>query len=378
VSDRIEKLGMPKWGLSMTEGTVIAWLVEEGAELAVGDEVAEVETEKINGVVESPAAGLLRRRVAAAGDVVPVGGLLGVVADAAVPDGDIDRFVEEFQASFVPEEAEEEAGPAPETVAVEAGNLRFMRQGEDGEPLVLLHGFGGDLNNWLFTAPALAGQHVVYALDLPGHGGSTKDVGSGDLDFLAGAVEQFLDSQELGRVHLAGHSLGGLVAASLALAAPERVGSLALVASAGLGEEINREYIEGFIAAERRRELKPVLELLFADPGLVTRQLVDDVLKYKRIDGVDEALRAIAGKLFGQGGQRVVIAGRLPELEVPLLVVWGREDRIIPAAHTERAPEGAEVHVLDGQGHSPHMEAAGDFNRIVEGFLATAEARTGP
>lgn len=378
MSDRIEKLGMPKWGLSMTEGTVIAWLVEEGAELAVGDEVAEVETEKINGVVESPTAGLLRRRVAAVGDVVPVGGLLGVVADAAVPDGDIDRFVEEFQASFVPEEAEEEAGPAPETVAVEAGNLRFMRQGEDGEPLVLLHGFGGDLNNWLFTAPALAGQHVVYALDLPGHGGSTKDVGSGDLDFLAGAVEQFLDSQELGRVHLAGHSLGGLVAASLALAAPERVGSLALVASAGLGEEINREYIEGFIAAERRRELKPVLELLFADPGLVTRQLVDDVLKYKRIDGVDEALRAIAGKLFGQGGQRVVIAGRLPELEVPLLVVWGREDRIIPAAHTERAPEGAEVHVLDGQGHSPHMEAAGDFNRIVEGFLATAEARTGP
>ena len=378
MSDRIEKLGMPKWGLSMTEGTVIAWLVEVGAELAVGDEVAEVETEKINGVVESPTAGLLRRRVAAVGDVVPVGGLLGVVADAAVPDGDIDRFVEEFQASFVPEEAEEEAGPAPETVAVEAGNLRFMRQGEDGEPLVLLHGFGGDLNNWLFTAPALAGQHVVYALDLPGHGGSTKDVGSGDLDFLAGAVEQFLDSQELGRVHLAGHSLGGLVAASLALAAPERVGSLALVASAGLGEEINREYIEGFIAAERRRELKPVLELLFADPGLVTRQLVDDVLKYKRIDGVDEALRAIAGKLFGQGGQRVVIAGRLPELEVPLLVVWGREDRIIPAAHTERAPEGAEVHVLDGQGHSPHMEAAGDFNRIVEGFLETAEARTGP
>ena len=378
MSDRIEKLGMPKWGLSMTEGTVIAWLVEEGAELAVGDEVAEVETEKINGVVESPTAGLLRRRVAAVGDVVPVGGLLGVVADAAVPDGDIDRFVEEFQASFVPEEAEEEAGPAPETVAVEAGNLRFMRQGEDGEPLVLLHGFGGDLNNWLFTAPALAGQHVVYALDLPGHGGSTRDVGSGDLDFLAGAVEQFLDSQELGRVHLAGHSLGGLVAASVALAAPERVGSLALVASAGLGDEINREYIEGFIAAERRRELKPVLVLLFADPGLVTRQLVDDVLKYKRIDGVDEALRAIAGKLFGQGGQRVVIAGRLPELEVPLLVVWGREDRIIPAAHTERAPEGAEVHVLDGQGHSPHMEAAGDFNRIVEGFLATAEARTGP
>jgi pyruvate dehydrogenase E2 component (dihydrolipoamide acetyltransferase) len=378
MSGPIEKLGMPKWGLSMTEGRLVEWLVEEGAEVAVGDDVAEVETEKINGEVESPAAGILRRRVAAVGDVIPVGGLLGVIADADVPDADIDRFVEEFQAGFVPEEAEEEAGPAEETVAVEAGTLRFLRQGEEGEPLVLLHGFGGDLNNWLFTAPALAGRHVVYALDLPGHGGSSKDVGTGGVEFLVGAVLQFLDAQELRRVHLVGHSLGGLVAGRLALAAPERVASLALVASAGLGEEINSEYIEGFITAERRRELKPVLELLFADPDLVSRQLVDDVLKYKRIDGVDQALRAIAAEVYGEGGQRVVIGDRLAELDVPVLVVWGREDRIIPAAHAERAPEGAQVHVLDGRGHSPHMEAAGDFNRIMEGFLAAAGAPAGP
>ncbi len=370
MSDAVEKLGMPKWGLSMTEGTLLAWLVEEGAELAVGDEVAEVETEKINGVVESPVAGILRRRVAAVGDVVPVGGLLGAIADASVPDADVERFVDEFQASFVPEEAEE-AGPAPEKVAVEAGTLRFLRQGEGGEPLLLLHGFGGDLNNWLFTAPALAAERTVYALDLPGHGGSTKD-GPGDLDFLVGAARQFLDAQELERVHLVGHSLGGLIAARLALDAPERIASLTLVAGAGLGDEINGDYIDGFIAAERRRELKPALELLFADRALVTRKLVDDVLAYKRIDGVDEALRAIAGNLFDEGRQRVVIADRLAELTVPLLVVWGSDDRIIPVGHAEQAPEAAQIHVLDGQGHSPHMEVAGDFNRITEGFLAGA------
>jgi pyruvate dehydrogenase E2 component (dihydrolipoamide acetyltransferase) len=378
MSGQIEKLGMPKWGLSMTQGTVIDWLVEEGAELAAGDEVAEVETEKINGVVESPVAGTLRRRVAAAGDVIPVGGLLGVIADASVADADIDRFVDEFQASFVPEEAEEEAGPAPETVEVNAGRLRFLRQGEGGEPVVLIHGFGADLNNWLFAAPALAADRVVYALDLPGHGGSSKDVGAGDVAFLAGAVGQFLDAQGLDRVHLVGHSLGGLVAARVALESPERVASIALVASAGLGEEINGEYIRGFIDAERRRDLKPVLELLFADPGLVTRQLVDDVLRYKRIDGVDPALRAIAAAVYGEGRQRTVLHDRLAELDLPVLVVWGREDRVIPASHAERAPEGAQVHVLDGRGHSPHMEAAGDFNRIMEGFLATAGAPARP
>jgi pyruvate dehydrogenase E2 component (dihydrolipoamide acetyltransferase) len=372
MSGTIEKLGMPKWGLSMTEGRVLEWLVEEGAELAVGDDVAEVETEKINGVVESPSAGILRRRVAAVGDVIAVGGLLGVIADASVPEADIDRFVDEFQATFVPEQAEQEAGPAPETVAVQAGILRFLRQGEGGEPLLLLHGFGGDLNNWLFTAPALAAERTVYALDLPGHGGSSKDVGSGDLDFLVGAVQQFLESQGLRRVHLVGHSLGGLIAASLALEAPEFVASLTLVASVGLGEEINREYLDGFISAESRRELKPALELLFADRSLVTRQLVDDVLKYKRIDGVDQALHAIDDGLFSEGRQQVVITDRLAELEAPLLVVWGRDDRIIPAVHADRVPESARVHRLDGQGHSPHMEAAGDFNRLMEEFLAGA------
>jgi pyruvate dehydrogenase E2 component (dihydrolipoamide acetyltransferase) len=366
----IEKLGMPKWGLSMTEGKLLDWLVKEGSELVVGDEVAEVETEKITGAVESPAAGVLRRRVAAVGDVVPVGGLLGVIADVTVPPKEIDAFVADFQASFVPGQEEEDGGPAPDTVSVEAGTLRYLRQGDGGEPVVLLHGFGGDLNNWLFTAPALAGERAVYALDLPGHGGSSKDVGSGALDVLARAVLQFLGAEGLERVHLIGHSLGGLVAATVALEHPERVRSLTLVAGAGLGEEINRDYVEGFVSASGRRELKPVLQLLFADESLVTRQLVEDVLKYKRIDGVGEALRAIADGMADEGGQRTVIADRLGELEAPLLVVWGREDRIFPVAHAERLPRDADLHVLDGVGHAPHMEAAGEVNRILERFLA--------
>ena len=368
----IEKLGMPKWGLSMTEGKVLEWLVEEGAELRIGDAVAEVETEKINGAVEAPAAGILRRRVAAAGAVIPVGGLLGVIAEAAVSDEEIDAFVAEFQAGFVPGEADEDSGPSAESVELEAGRLRFLRQGEGGDPIVLLHGFGGDLDNWLFAAPALAAERTVYALDLPGHGGSSKDVGAGDLAALTEAVRQFLDSQGLERAHLMGHSLGGLVASSVALETPERAASLTLVASMGLGQEISREYIEGFIAAEGRRDLKPMLELLFADRSLVTRKLVNDVLKYKRIDGVDAALRAIAGSMLEEGRQRAQIGDRLGGFAGPLLVVWGREDRIIPAEHAERAPEGAQVHVLDGQGHSPHMEAAGDFNRLCEEFLVGA------
>jgi pyruvate dehydrogenase E2 component (dihydrolipoamide acetyltransferase) len=351
----INKLGMPKWGLSMTEGKLLDWLVEDGAEVTVGQELAEVETEKITGAVEATADGVLRRRVAQVGDVIPVGGLLGVIADAADADEDIDAFVAEFQASFVPGEAEEDAGAQPQTVQVGAGTLRFLHEGE-GDPVVLLHGFGGDLNNWLFALPVLAAEHSVYALDLPGHGGSSKDVGAGDVDALASAVEQFLESQSLERVHLAGHSLGGLVAAEVARRGHAR--SLTLIAPAGLGTAVNREYIDGFIAAESRRELKPVLQMLFADQSLVTRQLVDDVLKYKRIDGVTEALRTIAGAALAS-------AAEVPD-DIPVLIVWGAEDRVVPVAERD------DVHVLQGAGHSPHMEAAGEVNRLMEGLLAKA------
>jgi pyruvate dehydrogenase E2 component (dihydrolipoyllysine-residue acetyltransferase) len=374
MSDQVQKLGMPKWGLSMTEGRLVEWLVDEGADVTVGDEVAEVETEKINGVVESPVAGVLRRRVASEGDVIPVGGLLGVVAGADVPDADVDAFIADFEATFVPGE-DEEAGAEPETVTVGAGTLRFLRQGEGGEPLVLLHGFGGDLNNWLFNAEPLSAERAVYALDMPGHGGSAKQVGDADVAMLVGAVREFLDTQEIERAHLAGHSMGGLVAAELALADPDRVLSLSLVAPAGFGEEIDREYVDGFVAATGRRDLKPVLQRLFADPDLVNRQMVDDVLKYKRLDGVQPALQALSGNLFPDGRQARLVAAELEDgWSGPVLVIWGERDAIIPAAHAEAAPSRAETHVLDGVGHSPHMEAAGDVNRLLEGFLAGVRA----
>jgi pyruvate dehydrogenase E2 component (dihydrolipoamide acetyltransferase) len=341
----IAKLGMPKWGLSMTEGRVLDWLVEEGAEVKPGDELCEVETEKITGAVEATASGILRRRIASVGDVIPVGGLVGVIADAAESDADIDAFVAEFEASFVPGEEDDE-GAQPEV----AGGIRFLKQGDAGEPVVLIHGFGGDLENWRFLLPTLIKAHTVYALDLPGHGGSSKDVGDGT--GLADAVIGFLDSQELDRPHLVGHSLGALVAAQVAERG--RAASLTLVAPAGFGQPVDDDYLDGFIRAESRRELKPVLQLLFADESLVTRSLVDDVLKYKRIDGVTEALQTLRGAAFVGA----------PEVDVPVLTIWGAEDRIIP-------PRG-DAELVEGAGHSPHMEAAGEVNRLIDRFLTAA------
>lgn len=367
-TSQLTKLGMPKWGLSMTEGTVVQWLVEEGTELNKGDEVIEVESEKINNAVEAPAPGVLRRQVAKEGDVLPVGGLLAVIADASVPDEEIDAYVQEFQATFVPEE-EEAGGPEPETVEVGGKNIQYLKMGEgEGTPLLLIHGFGGDINIWVFNQEALAeGGRTVYAIDLPGHGGSSKDVGEGDLGSFVDVVSDFMDEMGIEKAHIFGHSLGGAVAGSLAIKHPERVQSLALIASAGLGEEINGEYLESFISANRRKEMKSALGLLFADQELVNRQLVNDVIKFKRLDGVDEALRKTADNIFPGGKQADV--PDLSNVEVPMLVVWGREDRILPVSHSENVPDHARVEVLDDTGHMPQMEAAGQTNRLIGEFL---------
>ncbi|MGF1471285.1 MAG: acetoin dehydrogenase dihydrolipoyllysine-residue acetyltransferase subunit [Rubrobacteraceae bacterium] len=369
-TQQLTKLGMPKWGLSMTEGTVIEWLMEEGTEVSKGDEIVEVESEKINNVVEAPAAGVLRRRVADEGEVIPVGGMLGVIADPSTPDEEIDSYVEEFKATFVPEE-EEAGGPEPETVEVNGRGIQYLEMGEGGVPLVLIPGFGGDINIWVFNQETLATERAVYALDLPGHGASSKDVGEGDLDFFVEVLEGFLDALDIEKVHLAGHSMGGAVAGAFAMAHPERVASAIMIASAGLGEEINSDYIEGFIAANRRREMKNVLQLLFADPDLVTRQLVNDVLQYKRKDGVDEALRTVADKVFPDGRQAGV--PDVGSISVPVLAIWGSEDEIVPASHTENLPESARVEIIEGKGHSVQMEAAGKVNRLIEGFLNEQE-----
>ncbi len=362
-------LTLPKWGLSMTKGQVVGWLTEEGAEVRPGQELVEIETEKVLSAVEAITSGVLRRKVARAGDVVHVGGLLGVIATPSASDLQIDQYVADFQASYVPEKAEEEvAGPVLETVDVDGFRIRYLRRGEGAESTILIHGFGGDLNTWMFNHEALASGHSVYALDLPGHGSSSKHVGDGTLEGFAKVVEGFLDILGLTKAHLAGHSMGGAVAAIFAQKHPERCLSLTLIASAGLGPEIDGEYIRGFVSATRRNEIRPQLEKLFANSRLITRQMVDDTLKYKRLDGVESALRTITAQFCPSDRQSVILREQISQLSMPVLVLWGSEDRILPASHALNLPQHVRTEILQGQGHMVHMEAASKVNTVIRSF----------
>src|SRR6516165_6996699 len=184
---------MPKWGLSMQLGKITAWAVAEGDEVGVGDDLADIETEKINGTLEAADAGTVRRIIARVGEDIPVSGTIALIA-AGVPD---------------------DAGGTPELQTADVGGrkISYAGAGQDGDVILLVHGYGGDRNSWLFLQEPLAAKYRVYALDLPGHGTSAKDVGDGALGVLADVVTGVLDAVLISggadRAHLVGHSLGG-------------------------------------------------------------------------------------------------------------------------------------------------------------------------
>jgi pyruvate dehydrogenase E2 component (dihydrolipoamide acetyltransferase) len=311
--------------------------------------------------------------VASEGQTLSVGALLAVVADPSVPDAEVDAFIDKFQSQFTP--VVKSASGGLRTRIVQAGGLavRTLSVGEgDGTPLLLIHGFGGDLLSWLFTQEPLALGRAAHAFDLPGHGGSTKAIDAGGVTDLAAATLATMDALGLDKAHLVGHSLGGAIAAHLALTQPHRVASASLIAAAGLGPEINVGFIEGFITENRARKLKAVLQELVVDPNLISADMVEDVIKYKRLDGSEAALRLIANANFGGGVQKTILRDGLAGAKMPIAVIFGDEDRIIPPRHAEGLPESVRVTRLAGAGHIPHMEKSAGVNEAISANIARA------
>jgi pyruvate dehydrogenase E2 component (dihydrolipoamide acetyltransferase) len=249
--------------------------------------------------------------------------------------------------------------------------IRYRRMGEgQGTPIVMVHGFGGELLTWAANQVPLSARYTVYALDLPGHGGSSQDLGAGGVPGLAEALLAFLDAAGIGRAHLVGHSLGGAVALQAALAQPGRAMSLTLIASAGLGPEADTGFIDRLLAADDPTTLAAALRPLYADAGLVTPALGELVLAALRAPGVRATLRRLADQCFTPGRQRLVLRDRLAELAVPVQVLWGTDDAILPVDHARFLPPAVAVHLLPGQRHMLPIEAAVEVNRRIEEIMA--------
>jgi len=177
-----------------------------------------------------------------------------------------------------------------------------------------------------------------------------------------------MDAVGIRRAHLVGNSMGAAVCLAMTDHAPERVRSLVLVGPAGIGQKIDSNVIRGLVGGRSREELEPLLGVLYADRSALTDDLVEQLVAYKQRPGVVEALVTIASSRYSgtpSGRQLRDVAG-----DVPTLMIWGADDRMIPPPAPEAiVREGVSLRVLPRCGHMAHVEAADAVNRLIEEFL---------
>lgn len=432
---------MPKWGLTMTQGTVVDWLVAEGSEIAEGDMILTVETEKAVDDVGAPAAGVLVRIVAPAGSEVEVSGPVAIIAAAGeqLSEADIASLLQpasvpameaapgsvtamvprrgrqsvtrdaggrinaspaarklaaelgvdlaevsatgpggRITSDDVQRAADEQVDPAPAERTVDLADGRSIRLLEAGPksdlPLVFIHGLGGSISSWQFTMGALSESHRMIALDLPGHGNSSKSapaVADYSIAALASTVAEVMGASMRKPAVVAGHSLGGAVALQLALAHPALVAGLILIDSAALGSSIGEELTELMGGDAGQETARQLLSLFFEDQKLVSDRGVEEMADFQEHGGW-EAQQAVANLAFTGNRQRIFSPEALEKIDQPVLLIWGQHDRVIPLADAVAAlavfPD-AVLKVLPGIGHVPQVERPAGVATAIDRFV---------
>ena len=356
----IHPIVMPKWGLSMQEGNITHWYVSEGQRIEQGQPLCDIETNKITNEFDAPVSGTVARIcVPDSNEIVNVGQLIAVVTDEEVPPEAIQAVVDAHVMSGA-EEAEAVAGPAVQTLDVGGHRIAYLEAGQPDSPraVMFLHGFGGDHENWGLVQGRIAERQRTISVDLPGHGGSDRDVGDGSPSVLAAPVAELVRSLGLENVHLVAHSFGGAIALELAELLEGIVGKLTLISPVGLADVQPKEYVLGFVEAQRKRDIRPVLEMLFADSEHLSREMVNESLQLLRDDDAREALRTISDWLT-----RAAPSSRSLPSGVDTLVIWGDQDRVLPLSDDVRTRLEDRLVVLPGAGHMPHVEA---HEQVVE------------
>jgi len=243
--------------------------------------------------------------------------------------------------------------------------FRWLERGE-GEPVVLLHGLMGEMDHWECTLQALEGTcrglaPLVPILD--------PDQAEASIEGLTDYVGAFLDALDLPPAVVGGNSLGGHLALELALRYPARVGGLILTGSSGLFE---RGFTRGVPHVPTAEFVREKMEEIFYDATLVTPSWVESV---RRI--LTTRVSALRVLRVARSAKRASLEGRLGDIRIPTLLVWGKDDRITPPEVAERfraLVPGAELAFVANCGHAPMLEQPAIFNAIVGDWLRDTRA----
>lgn len=278
--------------------------------------------------------------------------------------------------------------PTPQDQYIKVGSVktRYWQLGEAGKTVILLHGGGGSVEFWLYNVGALAQHHRVYAVDMVGSGRSDKPPASYSLTYQAQFIKDFMAALSIESTTLIGNSMGGGVALQFALMFPQKVEKLVLVDSLGLGKEIaiairlaTLPFVVKLLRPSRSM-IAPMLKQNFYDSTLIPAEWIELRYPIFALPDRKQALLALARTNFGVFGVRrqvfSSIVTQLPSITAPTLIVWGKQDRILPITHAHiaaKALPNARLHIFDPCGHHPHLERPKEFNALVLEFLANEQ-----
>lgn len=275
---------------------------------------------------------------------------------------------------------------APRTTTLHGHELAYLDSGS-GNVVLFLHGLLGSHRNWAHLIGRINDNHRVIVPDLFGHGQSAKPAGDYSLGAHAATMRDLLDRLGIERITLVGHSLGGGIAMEFYYLFPARVDRLVLVASGGLGREVNpvlrsatlplAEWVLPVIASRwmvsRAEAAGRVMSKMGWKPGSDITAIWQGFTSLGNGDS-RRAFLATTRAVIDPGGQTVSAHDYLPDaLPIPTLIVWGSRDRMIPAWHAIRAQQSipdSRLELFEGAGHFPHLDQPDRFAAVLRDFIA--------
>jgi len=258
------------------------------------------------------------------------------------------------------------------TVAVFGAKINYVEAGDPAKPtVILLHGLGGSYQNWQFNTAALSQGYHVIALDQVGFGKSDKPMLKYRVGTYVDFLDKFMSELKIEKASFVGNSLGGWVAAWMAIKYSNRVEKIVLADAAGIKpSDVDMKLIYS-LNYSTRDEVRQLVKMVFFNQAIFgTEAFVEQSMNVRVLAGDAYTINSLIESIKRDED---FLNGRLGEIKKPTLVIWGKQDGLLKLADGEKFHKeiaGSEMVVFDQCGHVPQVEKAADFNKAVVGFLA--------
>jgi pimeloyl-ACP methyl ester carboxylesterase len=272
------------------------------------------------------------------------------------------------------------AGFVRHSIGVDGFEMVYYETGERSAPAMLMvHGFGGDADNWVMFAPLFRADYRVLVPDLPGFGDTGYLPGKAySLEAQVTRLKDFVDMLHLEHIHLVGNSMGGYIAAAFAAAYPERVASLALFDAAGVDMPVRSPFYTAALAGQNLLLIREpadfdrLLHLVYHKKPWVPCYLRDYMVAHRISVAADQD--AIFNEIFME---RVWLDDKMPLITAPTLILWGDDDRVLDISSIKLFQAGiphAQAAIIPACGHLPMLEKPAATARVYRAFLDGAKS----